>query len=183
MPHPDDYDDRGDDRGDDRYDDRRRDDDRRDDGGYDDYDRPRRGARERAAEKVSLPAIFLMIVGGLGLAMAVMNITVEAMGLNDDNPLKLNKPNPNDPNAKTAETVGKVIGGVIQVVWSLIVFFGGTQMKGLKSRGYVLFSCIWAMLPCNLCCVLGIPFGIWALVVINDPVVRAGFELTARRGA
>jgi hypothetical protein len=186
MPHHDEYDDHGDD----RYDDRARDDRARDDRGddrdaeYDDYEgRPRRGARPRALEKVSLPAIFLMIVGCLGLGMSVLNITIELMGLNNDNPFQFNKPNPNDPNAKAAENVGKVIGGVVQVVWSLIVFFGGVQMKGLKSRGYVFFSCIWAMLPCNLCCLLGLPFGIWGLVVVNDPVVRRGFELTARGGS
>jgi hypothetical protein len=181
MPHREEYDNGHDD---DRDDVRRRDDEYDRDEGYDDgEDRPRRGARTRALEKVSLPAIFLIIVGCLGLGMSVLNITIELMGLNNDNPFQFNKPNPNDPNAKAAENVGKVIGGVVQVLWSLIVFFGGVQMKGLKSRGFVFFSCIWAMLPCNLCCLLGLPFGIWALVVVNDPVVKRGFELTARGGS
>ena len=82
----------------------------------------------------------------------------------------------NDPDAKAAENVGKVVGGIMQVVWAMIVFFGGLQMKNLKSRGFVIFSCIWAMLPCNLCCLLGIPFGIWALVVVNDESVKRAFS-------
>src|SRR3954471_23932761 len=109
MPHPDDYDyDRGDARHDDRrrdddYDDRRRDDgrdrDRRDDD-YDDYEeRPRRGGRRRALEKVSLPAIFLMILGGLGLAFAIFRTVTDIMmgdEAMDNNPFMKNDPGMKD---------------------------------------------------------------------------------------
>jgi hypothetical protein len=172
MPRRDDYDDEDDRYRDDRNDDRAR--DPRDEA-YDDYDdRPRRGGRRAALERVSMPAIFLMIVGGLGLGMAVLNIVVEVTGMGGPNPFA-NPNQANDPAFKAGEQFGKVIGGVIQVLWAAIVFFGGLQMKNLKSRGFVFFSCIWAMLPCNLCCVLGIPFGIWAMVVINDENVRRAF--------
>ena len=150
----------------------RRDDDRGYDDEYDDYeDRPRRGGRKAAAERAPLPAIFLMIVGALGMAMFILNLIVELSGMNNgQNPfLPAGQRNP------AAENVGRVIGSLVQVVWSAIVFFGGLQMKNLKSRGFVMFSCIWAMLPCNLCCVLGIPFGIWGLVVINNDTVRRAF--------
>jgi hypothetical protein len=162
MPRRDEYD----------YEDDRRDDDRRDDG-YDDYertDRPRGGrGRERAAERVGLPAIFLMIVGGLGMAMCGLNLIVELSGMNNGPNPFLPQQNKNDPSVK----VGQVIGFAVQVIWSAIVFLGGMQMKNLKSRGFVIFSCIWAFLPCNMCCLLGIPFGIWALVVVcNDEVKR-----------
>src|SRR5215213_4725370 len=103
MPHPDDYDDRGDDRGDDRSDDRRRDDDRHDDRRDDDYDdyeeRPRRGGRRRALEKVSLPALCLMILGGLGLAFASFRTLTDIMmgdEAMDNNPFIKNDPGMKD---------------------------------------------------------------------------------------
>jgi hypothetical protein len=179
MPRRDDYD-HEDDRDQGGYDDDRprRDDRRHDerDQQYDDYEKsPRRDRPEAGRERVSLPAIFLMIVGGLGLGMAIVNIAVEVLGLGGPNPFA--DPNKaNDPDAQAAENVGKVVGGILQVIWAIIVFFGGLQMKNLKSRGFVIFSCIWAMLPCNLCCLLGIPFGIWALVVVNDESVKRAFQ-------
>jgi len=35
---------------------------------------------------------------------------------------------------------------------------------------------IVAMVPCNICCLLGLPFGIWALVVIVRPEVKDAFS-------
>jgi hypothetical protein len=193
VPRRDDYDDE-----EDRYDDpdaralppRRgsddRDDDRprarrpRDEDEYDDHDdyddrpRRRRGGRAAARERVSLPAIFLMIIGGLGLAYAVLSITLQVTGNAGPNPF-MNPQQANDPAAKAGERVGKVIGGVMIVAWALIVFFGGLQMKNLKNRGFALFSAVWAMLPCSPCCLLGIPFGIWALVVLSDERVKRAF--------
>jgi len=32
-----------------------------------------------------------------------------------------------------------------------------------------------AMLPCQCCCLLGLPAGIWALVVLNKPEVNSQF--------
>jgi hypothetical protein len=183
MPHPDDYDyDRGDDRRDDRYDDRRRDDrddDRRRDDDYDDYEeRPRRGGRKRALEKVSLPAIFLMILGGLGLAFAIFRTVTDLMmgdEAMDNNPFMKN-----DPGMKDFQKTMMIIGPILNVIWAVIVFFGGLCLKRLQGRGYVMFACVWAMLPCSLCCLLGLPFGIWGLVVANDEVVKRGFNATAR---
>lgn len=175
MPRRDEYED------DDDYEDRsprsrRNDRNEYDDDDYDDYDdkpRRRRGGRSAALQKVSLPATFMMIVGGLGVAMFILNLVVELGGFNEG-------PNPFQPKGAAqnpaAEGAGKVIGFVIQPIWCLIVFFGGLQMKNLKGRGFVIFSCIWAMLPCNLCCLLGIPFGIWALVVLFDDNVKRAFS-------
>ena len=175
MPRRDDYDD---DPYADRYDDDRprgpRDPDQHDEA-YDDYDdRPRRG-RAGALQRVSLPAIFLMVIGGLGFGVAIFRtVTDVLMGGNAQNPF-INPNNPNAVDLKGFQDVMMVLGPILNFTWSFIVFFGGLQMKRLKNWGFVLFSCIWAMLPCNLCCLLGIPFGIWALVVINDSSVKRWF--------
>jgi hypothetical protein len=176
MPRRDDYD------YDDEYDDRprsRRDDDRRyddDDDGYDDYDRRprRRDRRQAAAEKVTIPAIFMMILGALGFLLAIANAAFVFSGAADDEP---NPFGPDDPNMKNDPSyiAGQVIATVVTIGWGLLVFFGGLQMKKLSSRGFVMFSSILVMLPCNWCCVIGIAIGIWALVVLNDDDVKRSF--------
>ena len=176
MPRNDEYDDGYDDRHDEDRPPSRRDDRDFDDRGQDDYgEEPRRdGRRQKARERVLLPAIFLMISGGLGFAYAVFNAAVFFSGMNENQPNPFIKEDPNlknQPGYKAVQytvVVGTVIG-------SAIVFFGGLQMKNLKNRGFVMFSSILAMTPCNCCCILGLPFGIWALVVLNDEAVKRSF--------
>jgi hypothetical protein len=175
MPRRDEYDDE------ERYDDDRAG-PRRDDRGYDDHDqeyddyddRPRRG-RAAALQRVSIPAIFLMVIGGVGFAFAIVRTVADVLvGGDAPNPF-INPNNPNNADLKGLQDTMMVLGPILNFIWSFIVFFGGLQMKRLKNRGFVLFSCIWAMLPCHLCCILGIPFGIWALVVVNDVSVKRWF--------
>ena len=41
---------------------------------------------------------------------------------------------------------------------------------------FALVSAVLALLPClSPCCVLGLPFGIWALVTLNKPEVKEAF--------
>jgi hypothetical protein len=49
-------------------------------------------------------------------------------------------------------------------------------MQSLRSYGFAFAAAILAMIPClTPCCVLGLPFGIWALVVLNKPEVKSQF--------
>jgi hypothetical protein len=84
-----------------------------------------------------------------------------------------------------ADAVGSLMGGVLgmvfTVIWMLfsgIIIFGGVKMKNLQSYGLAMASTIIAMLPCTTgwCCLLGLPLGIWALVVLMKPEVKAAFR-------
>ncbi len=73
---------------------------------------------------------------------------------------------------------GVAIGaGVVQIVLGIVVLLGAVRMKRLESYGLAMASAIIAMIPCvSPCCVLGLPFGIWALVVLSDIHVRSAFR-------
>jgi hypothetical protein len=50
-------------------------------------------------------------------------------------------------------------------------------MRKLESFGLCMTASILAMIPClSPCCILGLPFGIWALVVLNKPEVKSAFQ-------
>jgi len=53
---------------------------------------------------------------------------------------------------------------------------GGLKMKKLENYGSVMTACILALLPCGNCCCIGLPLGIWALVVLNRPEVKDAFR-------
>jgi hypothetical protein len=63
------------------------------------------------------------------------------------------------------------------VMCNVVVLVGAVQMLQLRMRPLVLAACCIAIVPCcGPCLVLGIPFGVWGLVVLRDPEVRASFD-------
>ena len=67
---------------------------------------------------------------------------------------------------------------LLGVALNIFVLFGALKMMRLQSFNLVLAACIISMIPCTgCCCILGLPFGLWALVVINKPEVKAHFDL------
>jgi hypothetical protein len=57
-----------------------------------------------------------------------------------------------------------------------LVLIGAAKMQSLRSFEFAFAAAILAMIPClTPCCVLGLPFGIWALVVLNKPEVKSQF--------
>jgi hypothetical protein len=145
----------------------------------DDYDdRPRRrrgGSRARALEVVSAPAVALMVTGGIGIALGVLFMVMSLIG----GSLQLAMPGPAgrgapDASAAMFGTAFNVIHAATVIICGAIVLYGAIQMKGLSSRGWAMTSSIVAMVPCVGCCLLGLPFGIWSIVVLGKPeVVRA----------
>lgn len=69
-----------------------------------------------------------------------------------------------------------------QALVLLLLLLGGVQMLRLSSRGLSYTAAVLAMIPCvtSYVCLLGLPFGIWAIVVLGHPDVKAAFA--ARRG-
>jgi hypothetical protein len=70
-----------------------------------------------------------------------------------------------------------VVTGIVQTLLGIMVLLGAVKMKRLESYAFATASAIIAMIPCiSPCCVLGLPFGIWALVVLSDIHVRMAFR-------
>jgi type II secretory pathway pseudopilin PulG len=70
---------------------------------------------------------------------------------------------------------------LIMVPVSCVVLIGGLQMWQLRSYALARTAAVLAMLPCSVGWLIGLPMGIWALVVLLDPQVRAAFEGSASR--
>jgi hypothetical protein len=60
---------------------------------------------------------------------------------------------------------------------AVLIFWGATQMLKLQNHVFAIVAALLAMLPCvSACCVLGLPFGIWALVVMNKMEIKSQFK-------
>jgi hypothetical protein len=70
-----------------------------------------------------------------------------------------------------------VVSSVIGILVSGLILFGGLKMKKLESYGLAMAVSIIAMIPCfSPCCVIGLPIGIWAVVVLSKPEVKSAFH-------
>jgi hypothetical protein len=138
---------------------------------------PRTGPdpRARAQQMVSGPAIGLMVTAGLGIAFGLFGLIMSFAGSMPSMPGM-------DPDF--ARIIHMMSYGPVAVVIRLfslaistLILFGALQMQKLASHGLAVTAAIVAMIPCfSPCCVLGLPFGIWALVVLSRPEVKSQFH-------
>ena len=57
-----------------------------------------------------------------------------------------------------------------------IMLIGEMQMMQHRNYSLSIASALLALLPCSLVCIAGLPIGIWALIVLFNPRVRATFR-------
>ena len=174
------------------YDDRDRDD------RFDDRDRGRDddsggGYRERALAKVKAPAICLMVTAILSLLLVVFGAGWELSGMGEKQRQNQIQEVENDPKLqpqqkkeiieftkKIQDIVGPpniYISWGLTTVFSLLALVGAMKMKNLSGRGWAYTSAILCMTPCTSgCCLLGLPFGIWAMIVLSNPDVKRAFD-------
>ena len=135
------------------------------------------GEREAALQAVKGPAIALIIVACLGVAYygfsGLFTLFTGGMMFHQELPPEV------PPQVRAlVENMRGPLAGVISLVVALVngfVLFGAIKMLRLQNFGLVMAAVIVAMLPCQCCCLLGLPFGIWALMVLKKPEVKSQF--------
>lgn len=143
---------------------------------------------------VQAPAIALIVVGilnVLGTGWGVFNTIVAAMtpaGQLHKQMLdiyqafpqiqaELNKRSPDE-----LKNQALILWGVwtcLALVCALLTLLGGIRMVSLKNYALGICGAICAAIPClsfSGCCCFGEIIGIWALVVLANPEVRAAFH-------
>ena len=80
---------------------------------------------------------------------------------------------------------GGLGGGAVALFIALLTVLGAARMLVLKSYGLSIFVSVLTAVPCispSACCLLGEGIGIWALVVLLQPNVKAAFARGPGRG-
>jgi hypothetical protein len=124
--------------------------------------------------KVQGPAIGLMVVGGIGFGLGVLGIVLNLLGVGLGAAAAAN--NGDAGFEAMMRGVGGLVGGIVGLAINGLILYGGMQMKSLQSYGLAMAASILAILPCSCACIIGIPIGIWSLVTLNDPTVKASFR-------
>jgi hypothetical protein len=135
------------------------------------------GGRDAALQMVKGPVIGLKVTAIVGLVLVVVGFVVNVLTLSG---YHFGMQQMYDPQVqKLFNTLGgglgivqNIIGGIVGV----IVLLGAAKMQKLQNYQFALTASIVAMVPCiSPCCIFGLPFGIWALVVLNKPEVKSQF--------
>ncbi len=128
-------------------------------------------ASRRAQGQVMAPAVILLVIAVIGLlanlaAAAVFAATPERL----EEAFKGTGLQP--PPATTA-----VIFYLVFAALNLVILLACVQMLRLRTYGFALAGIFLSMINCpTYCCVIGLPIGIWALVVLLRPEVRDAFR-------
>jgi hypothetical protein len=130
------------------------------------------GNAQNVAEKVNGPATGLIVVAILGFVAQIVGIAFNTLGV-AFTPQQQGAP----PwmNVFTG-TIG-LVAGIFSIGIGVVILFGALKMKRLESHNWAMASSILALVPClSPCCLVGLPIGIWALVVLSDTNVKHAFS-------
>lgn len=149
---------------------------------------PGAGGGKSAQEQVSVPAILLMVLGGLTILSALWGLVSAIGGGNAAQMEQVNHMLENNrdlpPQFKSmmtsymgfASRSGPFMS-LFQAVLGGLMGFGGLKMKNLQGYPFAIAASIIAIIPCFNCCYcLGIPLGIWSLIVLNKADVKPAFR-------
>ncbi len=138
---------------------------------------PGGGSPAQAREAVSIPAILLMVMSALTFLYSLFSLVRPVDQAQMDQLLS------NPQLEQFRGTLEFMTSGGGRMAFSLpflalnaLVFFGALKMKNLQSYGLAMTAAIISVIPCcGPCYCLGIPVGIWALITLRKPEVRASF--------
>jgi len=139
--------------------------------------------RADAASDVSSPATALKAVGWIGVVFSLLGLGIWSLLL----AMAIAMP----PGQKQANGQGRdeifaqaalyIPQSILACGVSIVMIVGAGKMSRLESYGWAQTAAIIGMVPCiSPCCLLGLPFGIWALSVLNKPHVQAAFKRNER---
>jgi hypothetical protein len=136
--------------------------------------------RDAALQLVKGPAIGLIVTAVLNMVLALWSLVKLIFFRTNVTQLYSGIPQFNDPQVQQLLHLAYgplgIINSLFALAMSVLVLIGAMKMQSLRSFEFAFAATILAMIPClTPCCALGLPFGIWALVVLNKPEVKSHF--------
>jgi predicted lysophospholipase L1 biosynthesis ABC-type transport system permease subunit len=126
-------------------------------------------------QRINAPAVALLIMGIVGglwaLAVFLMNVLGTGMGT------MLAEGSGEDRLAMLFSGGLGIAASLLGLLIAGFIIYASMKMKNLQSWSMCVTASILAMIPCiSPCCVLGLPVGIWCLVILFDQNVKGAFN-------
>jgi len=149
--------------------------------------------RAAALRRVKAPAIALVVSASLDILLATWGLletvffSTSAQQSNSEMQ-QLNNALRQLDNPQIQEFVQKlmsilhnrpigIVSDLFGLAMSVLILMGALKMKSLRSYEFSITAAILSMVPCvTPCCFIGLPFGIWALIILRTPEVKSHFH-------
>ncbi len=127
-----------------------------------------------ASEQVSGPSVGLLITGILGGALSLIGLMLNLVETGIES-VKAHRYI--EGYADFAAGAAGVACCFVGLLVAGFIIYASLKMKELTQWSLCIAASIIAMIPCiSPCCLVGLPIGIWCLVVLTKPEVRASFH-------
>lgn len=118
----------------------------------------------RAAQRASAPALGLIITASIDLVLSALGglIILAVIAA---------------PGVQGQEAFGmgwNIAGVIVSVGLNVLIIVGMINMRRLTNYGLAMNAAVLALLPCFHCCLIKLPFAIWAIVVLSE--IRPSFR-------
>ena len=121
---------------------------------------------------VTAPAISLIVVSLIGLMSMLFTVGVNLIFL-----VGYTTGQFQTPPEIMAHMALRLVWGILMLASSVVILLGGINMLRLRKYDVCRLGAILAFIPCvGPCYLLGVPFGVWAIIVLNRPEVRDAFD-------
>lgn len=129
-----------------------------------------------AAEQVELPAITLMAFAVMCFLLGAFSLVAHLIGMGFGSVVEQWPPEL-DPLRPVLTGPAGLAKAIFDMILSAVIFFAAHKMKRLENYALAIIGTVLSLLPCvSPCCCLGLPIGIWILVVLSKPEVKAAFH-------
>lgn len=126
------------------------------------------------AVQVSSPSIGLLVTGVVGGILSLLGLILNAIGTSV---IPFIKDSLDERYMEFYEGAAGIASSFIGIVVAVFIIYAALKMKDLSQYGLCMAASILAMIPCiSPCCIIGLPIGIWCLVVLTRPDVKASFH-------
>lgn len=130
-----------------------------------------------AAAQVSGPSIGLLVTGIIGGIFSLLGLFMSFLGTSISSLMADRFSEFDDRYAEMFEGAAGIASSFIGIVVAAFIIYAALKMKELNQYGLCMAASILAMIPCiSPCCIIGLPIGIWCLIVLSKPEIKTAFH-------
>lgn len=126
------------------------------------------------ASQVSNPSVGLLVTGVVGGIISLLGLILNLIGTTV---IPFVEDSLDERYMELWEGAAGIASSFIGIAVAVFIIYAALKMKELSQYGLCMAASILAMIPCiSPCCIIGLPIGIWCIVVLTRPDVKAAFH-------
>lgn len=129
---------------------------------------------DQAIAELAGPSIGLMVTAIIGACLQAFGLFFNMLGAG------LSSFTAGGPEEQILSYFSGGVGVASSLIGLLIaglIIYAAIEMRNLRQWALAMAASILAMVPCiSPCCLIGLPMGIWSLIVLLKPEIKAAFR-------